>query len=223
ITFVVAKSIYDRIHSYTDKVELITNGINTDFYSNPNIVKNDVLKKIEGKKIIGYLGTVRNWMDFDLLEAILRKFPNAVLMFVGYVDRNGVDDFERLKKYKNLLHIDFIPQEETPSYLAAFDVGLIPFKVNDFTVSVFPYKFYEYIAASIPIVTTALPELYQFKEYILYSETNEMFLENTKSILEGKFKLDKVNYSKIAYDNSWDKKVGILEKRIMAFLPRQSV
>lgn len=218
LTFVVAQSVYDRIHKYTDKVELITNGINKEFYSTSQSSDNNELNELIGKKIIGYLGTVRNWIDFDLIESILIKFPESIVMFVGYVDRNGAEDFERLKKYKNLLHVNFIPHEETPAYLASFDVGLIPFKVNSFTVSVFPYKFYEYIAASIPIVTTALPELKKYKDHILYSETNEIFVENIEKVLNSDFQLGNANYSTIAFENSWENKVDILEKRINKFL-----
>ena len=218
LTIVVARSIYNRIKKYTDKVYYSTNGIKPGFYTELNRNDNEVRRKYENKKIIGYLGTVRSWLDFNLFEDILKKYPDAILMFVGYIDRSGVEPFEKLKKYDNLVHIDYIPQEKTPEYLSAFDAGLVPFTVNDFTISVFPYKFYEYLAAKIPIISTAVPELEVFKEQILYSNTHNEFINNVGKVLTGDFHFDKSTYTKIANENSWDAKVLSLEKEINKFL-----
>jgi len=212
LTIVVARSIYNRIKKYTDKVIYSTNGINPEFNTDSLIGENEIRKKYAGKKIIGYLGTIRSWLDFNLIEDLLKEFPKCIFMFVGYVNRNGAESFEKLKKYDNLVHIDFIPQYKTPEYLAAFDAGLIVFTVNDFTKSVFPYKFYEYLFAKIPIITTAVPELYEFKENIMYSQTKQDFIDNVRKVISGDFFVDKSIYTKIAVENSWDSKVKIIKE-----------
>jgi len=42
-------------------------------------------------------------------------------------------------------------------YVRAFDVGVIPFVVDDLTEGVSPLKMYEYLAAGVPVVATPLP------------------------------------------------------------------
>jgi hypothetical protein len=38
-------------------------------------------------------------------------------------------------------------------------VGLIPYRLNGYTAGVFPMKVYEYLAAGLRVVSTALPSL----------------------------------------------------------------
>jgi glycosyltransferase involved in cell wall biosynthesis len=44
----------------------------------------------------------------------------------------------------------------------AFDVGIIPYVLNDWTRAVDPLKLLEYLAAGIPVVSTPLPEVRKY-------------------------------------------------------------
>jgi glycosyltransferase involved in cell wall biosynthesis len=48
---------------------------------------------------------------------------------------------------------------EMARLLGRASVGLVPYLLNDYTSGVFPMKVYEYLAAGLPVVTTALPSL----------------------------------------------------------------
>jgi glycosyltransferase involved in cell wall biosynthesis len=70
--------------------------------------------------------------------------------------------------------------------------------------SVYPNKFFEYISSSIPVVTTALPELEIFKEYLGFSKDNNEFMENCQKAVDGEY-LSKVSkYDEIKKNNDWD-------------------
>jgi hypothetical protein len=43
--------------------------------------------------------------------------------------------------------------------LRSFDVGLIPFRLNELTASVDPIKYYEYRASGLPVISTAFGEM----------------------------------------------------------------
>ena len=45
------------------------------------------------------------------------------------------------------------------NYIVNFDIGIIPYKINDYTESVYPCKLNEYLAMGIPVVTTGINEL----------------------------------------------------------------
>ncbi len=51
------------------------------------------------------------------------------------------------------------PYEALPEVLRGADAGLIPYALNQLTESIFPMKVYEYLAAGLPVVATALPAL----------------------------------------------------------------
>ena len=49
------------------------------------------------------------------------------------------------------------PYAELPPYCKAFDVGLIPFALNELTRNVNPIKLREYLSAGLPVVSTRDP------------------------------------------------------------------
>lgn len=162
--------------------------------------------------IIGYIGNIRNWIDFNLIEYLLNELIDVKIVFVGLIDKSAKNNIKKLKKYKNFILTGNKPLELVPYYLKLFNVGIIPFKLTKFTEGVLPNKFFEYITANIPVVTTNLPDFKFYKEYIGISETYEKFLINCKAAIKGEFK-DKVKmYPKLALENTWDKRVEVLAK-----------
>jgi len=54
------------------------------------------------------------------------------------------------------------PFQELPRYGRTFDAAVIPFRINDLTVSVSPIKLKEYLAMGKPVVSTALPAVVDY-------------------------------------------------------------
>ena len=55
------------------------------------------------KPIAGYIGLVRDWIDFELLEYVLKNNPDISFAFVGEVSKDSIsiiNDLER--KFQNL-------------------------------------------------------------------------------------------------------------------------
>jgi hypothetical protein len=59
----------------------------------------------------------------------------------------------------NVHFLGLKPQSHLPAYVQRFDVGLIPFKVNETTHAVSPLKAYEYLASGVPIAAPPLRAL----------------------------------------------------------------
>ena len=51
------------------------------------------------------------------------------------------------------------PYADLPRYAKAFDVALMPFRVNELTLAANPLKVREYLAAGLPVVSSAIPEV----------------------------------------------------------------
>ena len=162
--------------------------------------------------IIGYVGNIRFWIDFSLIELLLKEFPYAKIVFVGPVDRTAKKSVRKLLKYKNFMLTGNKPLEMVPYYLKEFDVGIVPFKYTKFTEGTSPYKFYEYLIAGIPIVTTNLPDQKVFKDVVGYAETNEEFVQYCKDAINGGFKEKVKKYKEIAKENTYEKRVDVLVK-----------
>lgn len=113
--------------------------------------------RIRPRPWIGFMGAIFAYLDFDLLVATARAFPEGSLILVGPVqDEAGA---ARLRREPNVVLLGRRPQEQIPDYLAAFDVCLSPFRAGDVRRAVNPLKVYEYLAAGRPVVSTPLESL----------------------------------------------------------------
>lgn len=108
---------------------------------------------------LGFVGLIRDWVDLDLLAEVARARPNWHIVLIG-------DSTEDLSRYAALSNMHFLgrkPYASLPAYCRAFDVGLIPFKLNELTRAVNPIKLREYLAAGLPVVSTPLPEVQLYR------------------------------------------------------------
>jgi glycosyltransferase involved in cell wall biosynthesis len=131
----------------------------------------------QGKPIIGYIGSVYTWLDFELLRFLCVHAPNLRVVIIGHDHPNTRSDLQTLSRFPNFSYLGLRPYASVPSYLHAFDVGIIPFRRSALTAGVNPVKLYEYSAAGLPIVATDFsPDLEAFRPMIAVCNTPEDFL-----------------------------------------------
>ena len=123
-----------------------------------------------------------------------------------------------ISQLQNVHIISRKPREEIPAYLSHFDIGIIPFKINEMTKTMNTQKMYEYLAAGLPIVSTPLPEVKAFSDVISIGEDSELFLKNIEYEMnnDNNFKIKKrIN---AARKNSWKKRVEQINDIIRDYL-----
>jgi glycosyltransferase involved in cell wall biosynthesis len=111
---------------------------------------------------LGFFGLIRDWVDLDLLAEVARRRPDWHIVMLG-------DAAVDLSPYRALPNMHFLgrkPYSDLPAYCKQFDVGLIPFKINDLTRAVNPIKLREYLAAGLPVISTPLPEVLPYHHLI---------------------------------------------------------
>ena len=110
---------------------------------------------------IGVVGVHDERLDLDALEALAKADGTWQIVLVGPVQPGDVDE-TRLRALPNAHLLGGKPMAELPGYLKGMDVALIPYKLNELTRNIFPLKLFEYLAAGVPVVAAALPELAPF-------------------------------------------------------------
>ena len=124
--------------------------------------------------VIGYYGAIADWFDPSLIEAVSKRFPDAQIMLIGD-DSAGMA--KKLAHCRNVRFLGEKPYAELPTWLAQFDVCLIPFKVNELTLATNPVKAYEYLSAGKPVVSIDLPEMAQFGDGVYTAQTADQFAQ----------------------------------------------
>ncbi len=108
---------------------------------------------------LGFVGAVSSFkIDAELLSDMCANNPSWNLVLIGPLeDADGA--LTKLLKAPNVYYLGTKSYAEIPSYMHAMDVGLIPARLTPYAMSMFPMKFFEYLAAGLPVVATQLPAL----------------------------------------------------------------
>jgi UDP-galactopyranose mutase len=110
---------------------------------------------IPGPKL-GYFGVVDERMDLELIARIADTHRDWHVIMIGPIAKIAADD---LPQRTNIHWLGARDYSELPSYLAGWDVALMPFARNDATKFISPTKTLEYLAAGKPIVSTAIDDV----------------------------------------------------------------
>lgn len=136
---------------------LVPNGVDYDHFARTDLPVPNELAELP-RPIVGFSGAVDAYkVDFSLLADLARLRPTWSFVLVGKVGVCDDTAETALPSAPNLHYLGFRPYDVLPAYVAAMDVGIIPYGINPYTEGVSPLKLYEYLAAGKGVVTTPLP------------------------------------------------------------------
>jgi glycosyltransferase involved in cell wall biosynthesis len=178
VIFVTARRLFDRIHPLNESTFYVPNAANIEHFFNGG--REDVslltqVQRIPQPRLV-YVGSIREWLDFELIQAIAKAHPDWSIVMVGPV-RNEKEVNEYFDGISNVHWLGRVDYQVLPSILRRMDLGLIPFKINDLTLAVNPLKVYEYLAVGIPVVSTPLPEMVMMEEMVSIAGNTDQFVE----------------------------------------------
>jgi len=107
------------------------------------------------RPVLGFFGLIADWVDVDLLAKAADRFPGGSVVTLG----RATTDVGALASRPNVHMLGRVPYADLPAYAKGFDVALMPFRLNALTLHANPLKVREYLAAGLPVVSTAIPEV----------------------------------------------------------------
>lgn len=161
-----------KLHS---NVQLVPNGVDYALFHQAFVPLN---QKKNLPFTIGYVGTVDDRLDLELLNQAIESLPNATFIFVGRVTDQRAE--LALKKHANVQLLGPRKPTDLPEIMKSFSVGLIPFVSNAFTKHIYPLKVNEYLAAGLPVVSTHFAPLEEFEEIIQITNDPDTFVKHLK-------------------------------------------
>jgi glycosyltransferase involved in cell wall biosynthesis len=105
---------------------------------------------------VGFFGVIDERMDLDLVDAVAKARPDWQFVMIGPVVK--IDE-AALPRRDNIHWLGSKAYAELPSYLGGWDVGFMPFALNESTRFISPTKTPEFLAAGLPVVSTAITDV----------------------------------------------------------------
>jgi glycosyltransferase involved in cell wall biosynthesis len=133
---------------------------------------------------LGFYGVIDERFDTDLLDKVSAMRPDWSFVMVGPVVKIAPED---LPKRHNIHYLGGKTYDQLPSYLAGWDVALMPFAMNESTQFISPTKTPEYLAGGRPVVSTPVKDVvrtYGELEGVKIAATPEEFVAACEEALE---------------------------------------
>lgn len=209
------KSVFNK-HTY-----LVQNGVDYASYSkaltDDTPMPSDILQL--PKPIIGYSGLISRRLDLGLIGDMAKTHTEWSLVLIGEVNDKGCEsELNRLREMKNVYFLGIKEITQVPHYVKAFDVCIVPYKLNEETQNLSPLKLYDFMAMGKEIVTTDFPIAREFKDILHIAESNDSFVNCIKEALAEKNKALFTKRRQIAAQNTWEHRIvelsGIIESHL---------
>lgn len=206
LTVVSSEGLYEKKKKSAKRIALVKNGVDFDLFSRG-------FKEIKPENIVvGYIGSIDNRLDMDILRFCMEAHPEWTFEFVGRVNHDGVLEF--LKSMPNVHLRGSHASDKLPGFLEHYSVGIIPFVKNEFTKGIYPLKINEYLAAGLPVVLTKFGKLDEFESIASICISKESFLEALEKEIKSDGPTKRKKRRAFAKTNAWKARAEVLSSEI---------
>ncbi|WP_080402984.1 glycosyltransferase [Burkholderia ubonensis] len=143
-------------------------------------------------------------IDFRLLLEVALARPEWHLVIIGE-QREGQRSelLAKLGELPNVHMLGYVSYARLPDYLRGMQVGILPTLLNDYTRSMFPMKFYEYLASGLRVVSTPLDFTKVRQPCLEVASDTKAFIDAIeKQLAEGK--LSRSEITDAVGENTWE-------------------
>ena len=190
----------------SSKISLIRNAFDNKV---PINFPGDVSKEepaLESSYRLCYVGTVADYIDFEVILFCLHNLPSIEFHFIGPIVCN-------VPAHENMFFHGPVQHVELSRIVSEYDGFLLPFKVNELVLGVDPVKLYEYVNFNKNIISIYYDEIKRFKDFVNFYENKEDFVDVVRRVSKmkgAKYSLDA--RQDFLTQNSWAVRVSTIAK-----------
>lgn len=223
LVFTGGPSLYEAKKGLNHSVHCFSSSVDTAHFSqarNPQI--EHPAQCLLPRPRFGFFGVLDERLDLALLHALAKAHPDWQLIMVGPVVKIAPDT---LPKGKNVQYFGKQEYSDLPSFLAGWDVCLLPFALNDATRFISPTKTLEYMAAEKPVVSTRITDVARpYGEIVAIADDAAGFIRACEEALlltaEKRASMQRAMRSVLAH-TSWDATVQQMDQLLEEALDKK--
>jgi glycosyltransferase involved in cell wall biosynthesis len=168
---------------------------------------------------LGFFGVIDERFDIALLRDVAAARPDWHWVMLGPTAKIDPAD---LPRRPNIHWLGSKPYRDLPRYLGGWDVGVMPFARNEATRFISPTKTPEFLAAGLPVVSTAIRDVvtpYGDQGLVCIADEPERFVVCVESLLRQDRQAHVARADRFLAATSWDRTWARMKSLLDAATP----
>jgi glycosyltransferase involved in cell wall biosynthesis len=218
VVFLTSPALMEKRGAFNPNTHFIPMGVDFQKFATP-VPEPEDLRNIPHPRI-GYVGHLKNVLDWPLLLELSDLHPEWSFIFVG--PRRPHPEIDEVLRQMDLRpNVHFLggkPTEILGAYPQHFDVCLMPYRLDDYTKYVYPLKMHEYLASGRPVVSSGIRSVEDFRHVVSIASGREEWsnaIERALSPEENTAEL-RAERQSVAHEFDW----GPLAHRVAAAIAK---
>jgi glycosyltransferase involved in cell wall biosynthesis len=166
---------------------------------------------------LGFYGTLQDWVDYDLLAHVARSRPQWQIVLIG----QQLADVSAIRGLANVHLLGQRKHDELPAYCKGFDLGMIPYRIDERMTFVNPLKLREYLSAGLPVVSTPVPEVQRYADRVHVAATPEQFVAACEQALREGGATERSARSAAMKNETWSARVAQVARTVDEIFERK--
>lgn len=222
LVFTGGQSLYEVKKSQHPSVHAFPSSIDRDHFAQARVESRPDSQPSDQKEIphprFGFFGVIDERLDINLLTSVAEAKPDWQFVMIGPIVKI---DPETLPRRANIHYLGPKAYRDLPTYLAGWDVALLPFARNESTRFISPTKTPEYLAAGQPVISTSITDVvrpYGEKGLVEIADNPDDFIRAAERLLGGDqdrtlwIKAVDTFLSQMSWDNTWSEMWKLIEE-----------
>lgn len=174
LVFTSGPGLFEAKRDRHADVHLFPNSVDATHFAIARSPSEHPLQAVLPKPRLGYAGVIDERIDLDLIATIADARPGWQIVMVGPVIKV---DPASLPRRANLHWLGQRDHAELPLLMAGWDVGILPFALNEATRFINPTKTLEYLAAGLAVVSTPVTDVVSsYRDLVTIATTVDAFI-----------------------------------------------
>jgi glycosyltransferase involved in cell wall biosynthesis len=212
LVFVTAASLQARALEHRHEVHMLPAGVSFGAFERARAEAVHPLPDLEGipGPIVGFVGGLNQKLDEPLLADVARRLADLHFVVAG----PHVSPAPALRACPNVHLLGLQPHAAIPRLLRRVAVGIIPYRVTEYTSHIYPAKLNEYLATGLPVVSTPLPEVVRFNHghpgLVAIADRAETFAAAIRRAVQESSPIEARRRIAVARANRWEVKIAAM-------------